>query len=216
MNKRIVSILVSLVVLAISVTLLLVFMLGKNNNNDAESDNHLPLNCLVYDLNISVGEKVYDYYEVNDKTAIISFSVDNNDIIDINKDYIEGKKVGKVTVTINLSNNKEQISKSFIVEVFQEGYKFKIYTYDNCEFIEKDGNLIVYNDIASFGIEIYDLMDNKIENSIKEFYYDKNKISIINEFGTFQIFDIKENCKIDFECLNIDFKFSINIIISIS
>lgn len=210
MNKRIITIVVSLLVLAMSVTLLLVFMLGKNKNDDSEY--YKPLNCIVRDLKISVGQRVDDFYQINDKTAKVSIKVDNKDVIEINESYLEGKKSGRVNVTLEIENTKEKLTKTFVVEVFEIGHKFKINTIEFCDFDYNSSSLTIFDNSALFEIEIFDLMNNKIENLNLSYDYDKNSFNVLYEFGQFHVFDIKNADNITFNCPTINYSFSINII----
>ncbi len=212
MNKRIISILVSLVILAISVTLLLVFMLGKKND---APDYQPSLSCIVKDLKISVGERLTNFYQTNDKNAQVYFEYDKTDIIDINENEIIGKKAGKVSITIKIANSKEEISKNFIVEVYAEGYKFKIDTLEYCDFDENSNTLIVYEENALFEIKVFDLKGNKVETLKPVCRFDNNLINISFNYGNYCIYNITGDCKVDFIFSDLDFAISLNFVCQI-
>ncbi len=210
MSKRVISILVSLLVLAISVTLLLVFMLGSNKKDN--SDFKVPLNCIVRDLSLTVGEKISSFYQTNDETAEIYFEVDKTDIIDINKDSIKGLKAGKVNVTIKIVASKEEISKSFVVEVYEEGYLFEIIPLQYCNYVEQSKTLNVLNNIAIFEIKIYGLSGKKIEIDERNYIFDENKLKINYEFGNYIINQISQDSEITINFPKINFNIKLKIV----
>ena len=75
MNKKVITIISSLIILAISVTLLLIIVLGMDKKNDDDISHNDELSCSVDDLNISVGDKIFDFYSFNKLNVEVSFSL---------------------------------------------------------------------------------------------------------------------------------------------
>ena len=160
MTKKTITILASLMILAISFILLLIFFVFnghyfKNNTKDK-------FTLSVDNITLNIGDIVYNYFDVSEDNAQITISTNNNNVIEINKDYIKGLEVGNVTVTIIAEFNGINVKKSFQVTVKTEDYSYNIIPVLNCSY--KDNNIYIFSNICQFRIEILDVYGKLLEN----------------------------------------------------
>ncbi len=163
MNKRIIAIISSLFIFALTIILILAILLGIPSNKKTFSSSELT--CSVYDKAIGVGERIYNFYDINDKDANVYFEVSKPGIIFINEEMIEGLSVGEVNVTLFAFNDKNSIKNEFTVKVFEKNYYFDVTTIENCEFDKSSSTFIAKDSYFQFMIEFYDLSNKVMENT---------------------------------------------------
>ena len=161
MKNRLKIILTCCGLLAVSVVLLLVFLLSTGDNKERS------LYCSVADVEMNVDDKVYNFYEVSNSEAEISFAVSEQNIIEINKDFIYGKSAGEVTVTMTAVYKDQKSETSFVVKVFAHNdYRVEITSVDNCYL---EGNTIyAQSDTIQIKVDVYD----SLNNLVLDFKYD--------------------------------------------
>ena len=204
MTKRVVSVLTSLMLLAISIVLLLVYF-SFNTNKDKVS----PLSLLGHDLSLFVGECVYNFYQVSNVNADITFSVNKEDIISIDKEKIIGLKAGQVEVTM-IASFENQISKEQIqVTVYNNGYSYDILAMQDCEF--QNNTLFVNGNVCIFELTIYDRLNNKLNDLNYKIETDQDVV-INKNLHLFSLY-LTHDCKLKFYYPEIDYSFEINVIL---
>ncbi len=202
MNKRVSSLLISLLFLALSTILLLVYFIF---NNDSENS---PLSLYGNDISLQVGESVYNYYQVSNKDAEISFYIDKEGIISIDKNKITGVNAGEVCVNLT-AKYQNQISKTQInVKVYNDNYTIQLNTIENCYF--EDSTLFMTSNVCAFQLEVFDKLNNKIDN-LKFRINTTNSAQIIQNLFVFQL-KSEKNCTISISLEEIDFNIVINVI----
>lgn len=186
--------------LAISVVLLIVFVVNKNTNSQ--------LYCSASDIEICKGETIYDFYEVTNENAEISFTVDCENIIEINDLYIRGLKAGEVNVTIKAQYKGEISIDEFCVKVYDESYRVEFVSILDCVI---GGNTITaLSNSFQFKVEIFDALNRKIENVEFEILPNED-ITIIKNFYSILIVADRD-CKVDFSFKDIDIEVEMNIV----
>ncbi len=200
MNKRWLTIISCLSILGITVVLLLVFLLCSPSSPAVIPE--YSLSASVKNLNISVGDKIYDFYEINDKNAVITFEVNKEGIIEINKDYILGVNEGEVSVILHAKTSSQSTSYEFIVVVHEKNYTVKIDGIENCSFDDKTNTLFAYDNVCQILFNFYDLKGNVIKFKDCDFILSDTDAEVYKEFSN-AIFTIYKNC-----CLSIRIDYS--------
>lgn len=197
MKNRLAIILTTCSLLAVSVVLLLVFFFSKN---DAR-----PLYCSAGDVEMCVGDKIYNYYQVSNKQATISIELNKENIIDIDEKMIYAKEVGEVEVTLTASYKNEKSVAVFVVKVYDESYHVDIISVKGCYY---EGNtLYAQSNTCQFKFEVYDVLNKKLTNQKVEMAVDGNG-TVNKNFNTVML-SINENCKISFYFEELEFEFII-------
>ena len=177
---------------AITVVLLLVFLVEPKSNKEEPSS---ALSIIAYDINLNVGEKCFDFYEINDSTADISFDIDKSGIIYIDEEKIEGLKVGEVNVIMTAKTKSATTRTSFIVKVYQNTYSINFVALDSCSF---EGDLIIATKNSfQFKVEVFDKSNEPIENSSIEITSSDANTRILNNFGAI-IITFENDCQLTF------------------
>ena len=187
MTKRMATILISLIMLAISFTLLLVFFSFNQNYNNSLQKLYISAN----NLSLNVGDTVENFYEINNKQADVNFEIDNEKIIIINDDTITAIKVGKVNLTIIATYKENIVQKTILVDVKSKNINLKITPVLNCFIM--NNNLYQTDKICQFGLEII----NTDGSLICEYVYSIENAILIKEFTYFQL-ETETNCTITF------------------
>ena len=128
MTKRASSLLISLFMLALSVGLLLLYFLYKDDGV------FTPLTMNVNNISLKVGQSVYNYYTISNENAEISFEVSKDNIIEIDEEKITGINAGEVTVTLTATLEGQLAKTQIDVAVYNDGYSFILSPVENCDF----------------------------------------------------------------------------------
>ena len=181
MTKRLKTILITFILLAVSISLLLTFFIFNNQ----EKKMPLPFVLNTKNITLQVGQVVEDFYSISDKEAQIEFEVENPGKIKIDKNQIVGLNAGSTKVTIIARNETNQEKSDFTVNVLNKNYVVKLTATFGCQI--KDDTILVTDKISQFGINLFNLNGEKINNFKSHFIYDKQKILLLAEFGQVQI-----------------------------
>lgn len=181
MTKRLKTILITFILLAVSISLLLTFFIFNNQ----EKKMPLPFVLNTKNITLQVGQVVEDFYSISDKEAQIEFEVENPGKIKIDKNQIVGLNAGSTKVTIIARNETNQEKSDFTVNVLNKNYVVKLTAIFGCQI--KDDTILVTDKISQFGINLFNLNGEKINNFKSHFIYDKQKILLLAEFGQVQI-----------------------------
>lgn len=205
MNKKNVTIsLICLFLLAISLTIILVFFVFKDRK-DLSLKTKDVLTIYVDDISLSIGKKIYDYYEISDKSAEITFDVDKQGIIEIDETMIEGVSAGTVNVIMTAKTQKETTKVDFVVKVYENDYTFNFLALSNCSF--ENDNILITSSVFQFNIEIKDKLNNKLENVVCEIL--SNKTSTIIDRGFSAVLVVaNEECILTFTFPELSTSFS--------
>lgn len=187
MTKRGFVIIKSLIILAISVFLLLIFIYFTKKPNTVEKN----INISVKNISLNVGEEKYNFYSINNDKASVSFEVNKEGIIEINHEKIIALNAGEVTVTITANLNNFTTEKSFTVKVYANNYSYSIVPVQGCSV--ENNNIFKTQEVCQINIIFKDKLNQDIEVAayISPLYSDK----IIYEFGQYQIITY-EDCEI--------------------
>ncbi len=128
MTKRASSLLISLFMLALSIGLLLLYFLFKDDSV------FTPLTMNGSNISLKVGQSVYNYYTISNENAEISFEVSKDNIIEIDEEKITGINAGEVTVTLTATLEGQLAKTQIDVAVYNDGYSFILSPVENCDF----------------------------------------------------------------------------------
>ncbi len=205
-GKRLLALILSLVILAVSIILLLVFFILSKGNSSAEQ---IILRINANDAVMFCGETREKYYDVNIDDADVTIDVDYEGIIEINHERIVALRSGSVTVTLT-AKFKESISKdTFVVTVLSQDYSFNILPSANCEY--KNEILYASSTALQFNIELYDLKGDVIQNPDIE-YSASNGAILQKQIGSFILLS-ENDCILYFNVEDLDFNFEIEVVI---
>lgn len=205
-GKRLLALILSLVILAVSIILLLVFFILSKGNSSAEQT---ILRINANDAVMFCGETREKYYDVNIDDADVTIDVDYEGIIEINHERIVALRSGSVTVTLT-AKFKESISKdTFVVTVLSQDYSFNILPSANCEY--KNEILYASSTALQFNIELYDLKGDVIQNPDIE-YSASNGAILQKQIGSFILLS-ENDCTLYFNVEDLDFNFEIEVVI---
>ena len=205
-GKRLLALILSLVILAVSIILLLVFFILSKGNSSAEQ---IILRINANDAVMFCGETREKYYDVNIDDADVTIDVDYEGIIEINHERIVALRSGSVTVTLT-AKFKESISKdTFVVTVLSQDYSFNILPSANCEY--KNEILYASSTALQFNIELYDLKGDVIQNPDIE-YSASNGAILQKQIGSFILLS-ENDCTLYFNVEDLDFNFEIEVVI---
>ena len=160
MTKKTITILASLFILAISFFLLLIFFAFNSHSFNNNTKDNLILSA--NNLTLNIGDVVYNYFDVSEDNAQITITTNNNNIIEINKEYIRGLEVGNVTVTIMAEYNGLHAKQSFLVIVKNDGYSFNIIPISSCSY--ENNNIYLLSQVCQFRIEVFDFYGKRLKN----------------------------------------------------
>ena len=207
MSKKLWTTLFCIGILAITITLLLVFLL--NHDDKIKLSLNKDLSSTTNDISVTVGKRVYDFYDVSDKSAELSFDLDKQGIIFITEEYIEGLQVGEVNVVMTAKTSKQTTKNQFKVKVSNNEFTFEFISIQSCTFEEE--NIYVSNQSFQFNIEVYDKDNHKMENVDYNIISNNTQTIIERSFSTILVV-AKENCTLTFIFKDLSVTFSKNII----
>ncbi|MBP3344691.1 MAG: hypothetical protein J6K97_00615 [Clostridia bacterium] len=210
MSSKMRSYIISFSIIAAALVLLLVFLLLPKR----KSEPIIPLTCSVEDVTINVGESVTEFLQISNENASVSFEVDKEGIISIDKDKIVGLAKGETSVTVKIEFQGEKIDSSFNVTVLdanivENGYRIEFNSILNCEINEN--NIKINGDVAQFSFLVYDLDGTTIENPQVSFVVPEN-VTLVCDFGVCQLL-ATENCQIKLVFAALNFETLLNIIV---
>ncbi len=210
MNKKILIGICSLGIVSVAIILCIVLLLVPKNR-DENTTNSLYVYSNVQNLNIKVGEEIRNFYSVSNPNAEITFELDKENIIDIDKYRIKGLQCGEVNVTIIATLNDEVARDTCKVIVSQEECKIKfVFKEDeNCQFDEINQTLYLKGNSFLYQITLID----RAGNTVDEFNVDittTNGCKIIDEF-LFDAVIVEEDCEITFAFIDYDFVYTLSV-----
>ncbi len=159
------------------------------------------------DLVIYKGSYVENFYEVNVDDAEITFAVDKEGIININKDRLEGCEVGEVDVLISAESHGSIASDTFKVTVIDRDYSYTVEPVIDCTF--EDNTLFMPNDECFFKFQILDTYGKVFDTHVSYEVIGNGKLD--SDLGRFVLIT-SEDCVIKFYAEEIDFEVVINVI----
>ena len=161
------------------------------------------------DISLSVGSKVYDYYELSDKTAELSFELDKYGIIYIDETMIEGLSAGVVNVVMTAKTKNATTKTEFVVRVYENENTIDFIALSNCSF--EGDTIIITDNVFQFKIEVRDKLNNKVENVNYNITSNKPSTEIYKEFSSIMIVT-NENCILTFIFPDLSVTFSKKVI----
>ncbi|MBQ8909021.1 MAG: hypothetical protein IJY90_01885 [Clostridia bacterium] len=196
---------VSGLIIAASIAILLVFLLLPQKKTNII----IPLNCTAEDIEMEIGQTKINFYQVSHENAIVSFSVDKSDIIDIDKDKIVALNAGKVTVEMTVTVDDKQVKDVFIVTVLANQYtmKFKVASGGTLT-----GNtLTLTSKECQFYAHFYDkkgeeLTDCQIMTAVS------GNATLAYEFGMYKL-TASSDCLVTFSVSELNFVATLNVIV---
>ena len=204
MKSRIKVVLSCVSMLAITVVLLLVFFLTNKNNKNQ-------FYCSASDIEICVGDWVSNFYHVSKPNAQISFSVDKENIIEIDENKIYGLSAGEVEVTLTAILGEEKSVDTFIVKVYNQNYSIEFSAIADCDF---EGNtLFAHSNTCQFTISVYDALNQKLSNPKFEMVVNGNA-TVQKNFYNIMLMPY-ENCILTFVFSDIGYEATLSIVMSI-
>mgnify|MGYP001622852937 CR=1 FL=1 len=204
MNKKVSTIILSCILLLISVILLIVFLVIPNNVSDAVK----PLTIYSQDYNIIVGDKIENFYDVSKNDAVISFEVEDKNIIKIEGTNLIAENPGHTKIIIKASNVDEYTQTTIEINVYLPDYSLKINPVFNCNYL--GNNLYCHGEICQFQIEIFDKNNNVMPDVNLKVECEKGYL--YQEFLNWTLI-INEPCKMVIYVLDINYQFNLNVII---
>lgn len=210
MNKKVLTIVSCLLILAISATLLLIILLVVDKNNNENELPYSELTCNVNDINMKIGDKLYDFYSFNQVDVDVSFEIDKEGIINIDKNCIDALSTGKVTVVITGIKGDKCCQKQFIVTVTDEDYKIKIIPILNCRVNENMNTIYMESNSCQFYLEIYNESNVKLDNINYKLNCENQNVVLDCEFINYLLIT-NENCKLILSFEKSSVKIEINV-----
>ena len=204
MTKKTITILASLFILAISFFLLLIFFAFNSHSFNNNTKDNLILSA--NNLTLNIGDVVYNYFDVSEDNAQITITTNNNNIIEINKEYIRGLEVGNVTVTIMAEYNGLHAKQSFLVIVKNDDYSFNIIPISSCSY--ENNNIYLLSQVCQFRIEVFDFYGKRLDNLTYQIN-STNDSKFYMELSNF-ILITNSNCLITIYIPEIEKTFNIN------
>ena len=204
MTKKTITILASLFILAISFFLLLIFFAFNSHSFNNNTKDNLILSA--NNLTLNIGDVVYNYFDVSEDNAQITITTNNNNIIEINKEYIRGLEVGNVTVTIMAEYNGLHAKQSFLVIVKNDDYSFNIIPISSCSY--ENNNIYLLSQVCQFSIEVFDFYGKRLDNLTYQIN-STNDSKFYMELSNF-ILITNSNCLITIYIPEIEKAFNIN------
>ena len=204
MTKKTITILASLFILAISFFLLLIFFAFNSHSFNNNTKDNLILSA--NNLTLNIGDVVYNYFDVSEDNAQITITTNNNNIIEINKEYIRGLEVGNVTVTIMAEYNGLHAKQSFLVIVKKDDYSFNIIPISSCSY--ENNNIYLLSQVCQFRIEVFDFYGKRLDNLTYQIN-STNDSKFYMELSNF-ILITNSNCLITIYIPEIEKAFNIN------
>ncbi len=204
MTKKTITILASLFILAISFFLLLIFFAFNSHSFNNNTKDNLILSA--NNLTLNIGDVVYNYFDVSEDNAQITITTNNNNIIEINKEYIRGLEVGNVTVTIMAEYNGLHAKQSFLVIVKKDDYSFNIIPISSCSY--ENNNIYLLSQVCQFRIEVFDFYGKRLDNLTYQIN-STNDSKFYMELSNF-ILITNSNCLITIYIPEIEKTFNIN------
>lgn len=116
-----------------------------------------------------VGEVASPFYTISSSTARVTFTVTNENIVQVNleNNTLTALNVGTTKVNITATEGLAVAKESFIVVVTPNGnYSLKINTLDDDCYIENDDCLVVGCDSCMISFDFYDYDGERIETPI--------------------------------------------------
>lgn len=202
MTKRVFSILISLLLLSISIGLLITYFVFNS-----DKDEFKPLSLLCNNISIFVGDCFYNFYQISHEGASIVFDVSKENIIQVDSEKIVGLNAGQVDVTLTATFENQMAKTKMQVTVLNEDYTFLITPIQNCYYDDK--TLFLNNDICLFQIDIFDQLNNKLENLSCQVTTSNNAL-IYQQIYLFQLYS-PANSTIVFYYEEIDSSIVINV-----
>ncbi len=203
MTKRILSIITSLALLAISSILLIVYFAFGGDSSTST------LTLSARNITLKVGQSVYNFYQLSDDNATLSFEVSEENIVDINNERIVGLKAGKLTLFITATTSNQMARDSIEIVVLNSSYSYLITPSQNCEF--NDNTLYMTDIFCSFTLEIFDIY-GQIVLEPKYNYSSNEEVEFFREFRYFTLVAEKD-CMVTLDFYEINFEFSFSVIV---
>lgn len=122
MTKRLSTIIISLIMIATSLTLLLIFF----TFNKTEKTILERLTLRADNLSLTVGETVTNFYDVSSENAVVTFDIENPSIISINGKNLFALDVGKTNIKITASLNDVTTETNMTVEITNESFVLQL------------------------------------------------------------------------------------------
>ncbi len=205
-GRRLVALISSLVLIAVSIILLIVFFVLSKDNSSAQQT---ILRINANDAVMFCGETRENYFDINSDDAVVTIEVDKEGIIDINADRIIALKSGSVTVTLTANFNGSVSKDTFKVTVISHDYSFNIIPTASCEY--ENGVLYTSSNTAQFNIELYDLNGDIIQSPTIECSASNGAI-LQKQFGNYILLS-ENDCELYFNVKELDFSFTIEVVL---
>ncbi len=196
MNKRGYTILFCLGLLFLTAIMLLVFFLSRPKPQPF--DLQTAFSCTVSNIDMTVGDQEYDFYQITIPSAEIQFELDKEDIIDINRDRIIALKEGKVNVTLKATSGDRTIVENFVVNVKEKDFTFEVICISNCTYDKQSNTLNAGEGTCQFRLKFYDMYNAKINLKHIEIFCDNDENLLSNELASVALV-AKGDCKLSFK-----------------
>jgi len=179
MSKKLITIISSISLLAISTILLLVFFVFNKSPNE-----NTPLFITANDITLTKNESKYNFFSVSKQNATIDFEVDKENIIEINENYVKGLKAGVVCLTIKAQLEDEFTQVQISITVCDNGYSYTITPYDGCQVNEN--KLTLEKSPCQFKVSVFDELGQIVSNKNSN-YSASNEALITYQFNIFML-----------------------------
>ena len=205
MNRKITTILISFLLLLISVILLIAFLIIPSNLSNAVK----PLSISSQDYNLTIGERVEKFYQVSKVDSIVSFEIEDENIVKIDGEDLVAQQAGYTSITIKAEYENEKTQMTIAINVYMPNYSLNIKPVNNCSFI--DNNLYYLEEPCQFQIEIIDKNNSVLTNTNIQIMCDDD-VEIYQEFLNWTLIT-KRSCKLIIKEENINCQFTLNVIV---
>ena len=203
MSQKIKYILLSLGILVISLTLLICFVVVKNDKISSE-----PLTLEASDITLTVGEKTKNFFTVSNENAQIEIIADDPTLFSIVDNELVALKPGNTKITISASFDGDKAKTSFILTIENESYTYLVSPIQNCTFSEN--SLYMSSNACQFSIQLFDKVG--IQTAPENINISaSNNANIIKEISSFVLIS-QDDCVVTIDYPNIEFQIVINVV----
>lgn len=205
MSKKL-YIILSAVVLAATVAVVAIFFVILNKDTPAVDN----LTVYAMDLTLKKGEKSENFYRVSDVNAVVTFTIEKPNIVEIEDDDIYGVNKGTTSVTI-IATNSTQTAQTTISVTVEDVASCTIEAKKNCTIA--DGVVYASTDTFQLIIKYFDNLGNQVLNYSFDAQSSTNDLIYQMNSGEIFVFKVSSSCTITLNFDNGKLVFSFDVIL---
>ena len=202
MKNKVKIIISALLILFVSIILMVTFLILNKQSKQED------IKINAQDIEIYLGENKSNFYTINYDDVVVSFEIEDDNIISINNDSIYAKNIGNTKLKIIAEKDGKMATKVINILVKIKEFQYVINPIENCEYT--NNSLLINGHNAIFSLQIFDDKNTILDNlDIKA---NITNGSISKEFLNWTI-NTDKDCEINFIIESLNYNFSINVIL---